>query len=221
MRWATGQEPFGEAGRVWKEPFGERNRLARQEPYGRIAGTLEPFGEAGTVRPRDSCCPASRRLLSRRHAVAGAPPAGVRPAAARPLSGCCGRSPAATAHGRTTPIQNLRKTLAFAAICISMFLHSFCSAEKRLTTRTRTCRGRAPETSPDHRTRVPTNLRQKSYAVRQTSMRALPIKPYISRPAPKICARAVNACRVDSIHTAILRGAYGRARNANSRSVPA
>ena len=52
-------------------------------------------------------------------------------------------------HGRTTPIRNL-KTLAFAAI--SIFLPVFCSAEKRLTTRTRTCRGRAPEAAPDHRT---------------------------------------------------------------------
>ena len=36
---------------------------------------------------------------------------------------------------------------------ISIFLHVFCRAEKRLTTRTRTCRGRAPETSPDQHTR--------------------------------------------------------------------
>ena len=53
-------------------------------------------------------------------------------------------------HGRTTPIRNL-KTLAFAAI--SIFLPVVCSAEKRLTTRTRTCRGRAPKAAPDHRTR--------------------------------------------------------------------
>ena len=59
-------------------------------------------------------------------------------------------------HGRTTPTHNW-KTLAFAAI--SIFLHVFCSAEKRLTTRTRTCRGRAPETSPDHRTRQIAPLR--------------------------------------------------------------
>jgi hypothetical protein len=100
---------------------------------------------------------ASRRLLPRLeavaapplHAVAGAAPAGVRPAAARPLkvaAAGAGQQP----HGRTTPIQNL-KTPAFAAI--SIFWHAFCSAEKWLTTRTRTCRGRAPETSTYHRTR--------------------------------------------------------------------
>ena len=52
-------------------------------------------------------------------------------------------------RGRTTPTHNW-KTLAFAAI--SIFLHVFCSAEKRLTIRTRTYRGRAPEAAPDHRT---------------------------------------------------------------------
>ena len=52
-------------------------------------------------------------------------------------------------RGRTTPTHNW-KTLAFAAI--SIFLHVFCSAEKRLTIRARTYRGRAPEAAPDHRT---------------------------------------------------------------------
>ena len=121
-----------------RQELGRSCPVALQKPRGCRA--QHPFGLEAVAAPP-------------LHAVAGAAPAGVRPAAARPLSGCCGRSPAATAHGRTTPIQNLRKTLAFAAICISMFLHSFCSAEKRLTTRTRTCRGRAPETSTYHRTR--------------------------------------------------------------------
>jgi hypothetical protein len=70
-------------------------------------------------------------------------------------------------HGRTTPIRNL-KTLAFAAI--SIFLPVFCSAEKRLTTRTRTCRGRAPEAAPDHRTRqiAPLLCAGASYHARHT-----------------------------------------------------
>ena len=37
--------------------------------------------------------------------------------------------------------------------------HFFASAEERLTTWTRMCRGRAPETSPDHRTRQIAPLR--------------------------------------------------------------
>ena len=58
-------------------------------------------------------------------------------------------------HGRTTPLQNLNEN---ARICrhvnTYIFLHALCSAEKRLTTRTCKCRSRAPETSPDHHTRL-------------------------------------------------------------------
>ena len=43
------------------------------------------------------------------------------------------------------------KTPAYAAILI--FCDDLYSPEKRLTVPIRTCRGRAPETSPDHRTR--------------------------------------------------------------------
>jgi hypothetical protein len=116
---------------------GRRNRAGTgQEPrrnrFGR-AGTAwqEPSGRAGTVWPRGRNRSAARQEPFGRWAV---PAAGA------------GQEP----HGRTTPIQNL-KTLAFAAI--SIFWHAFCSAEKRLTTRSRTCRGRAQETSSDHRTR--------------------------------------------------------------------
>ena len=48
-------------------------------------------------------------------------------------------------HGRTTPTQNW-KTLALPPF--QYFLHVSCSAEKWLTSRTRTCRGRSPYTSP-------------------------------------------------------------------------
>ena len=119
-RAGTGQEPGRNRAGAAQEPLRPgRNRLAGTVRPGRnrLAARQEPFGrEAGTARPS-----------GRNRAGAGQEP-----------------------HGRTTPIRNL-KTLAFAAI--SIFWHAFCSAEKRLTTRSRTCRGRAPETSSDHRTR--------------------------------------------------------------------
>ena len=119
-RAGTGQEPGRNRAGAAQEPLRPgRNRLAGTVRPGRnrLAARQEPFGrEAGTARPS-----------GRNRAGAGQEP-----------------------HGRTTPIQNL-KTPAFAAI--SIFWHAFCSAEKRLTTRSRTCRGRAPETSSDHRTR--------------------------------------------------------------------
>ena len=61
-------------------------------------------------------------------------------------------------HGHTTPTQNWT-TLVFAAIFQYFSCTFFASAEERLTTWTRTCRGRAPETSPDHRTRQIAPLR--------------------------------------------------------------
>jgi len=100
---------------------------------------------------------ASRRLLPRLEAVAAPPPRGCwrgscrGPAGSRPAAkGCCGRSRAATArpHHSDTKPQNARICRNF-----NMFAPFWCSAEKWLTTRTRTCRGRAPETSTYHRTR--------------------------------------------------------------------
>jgi hypothetical protein len=185
-------------GTVWRaEPFGER-----QEPYGRIAGTLEPTVWRGRNRS------ASRQLLPRLEAVAVPPPrgcwrascrgpAGSRPAAERLLRQEPSSNRARPHHSDTEPAENA---------CICRHLHfnvsaPFCSAGKRLTTRTRTCRGRAPETSPDHRTRVPTNLRQ---IVRYARL----LKPYAGAsykavylpPGPKnmcACGERVSS-RLDS-----------------------
>ena len=71
---------------------------------------------------------------------------------------------------RTTPKQNL-KTLAYAAILI--FFDDLYSPEKRLTVPIRTCRGRAPETSPDHRTR---------------------------QSAPLLCGRFLRNKKIDFVH---------------------
>jgi len=110
----------------------------------------EPSGRAGTVWPRGrnrSAAVRNRRFGLEAELARLLPGSGQEPPGrwAVPAAGA-GQEP----HGRTTPIHNL-KTLAFAAI--SIFWHAFCSAEKRLTTRSRTCRGRAPETSSDHRNR--------------------------------------------------------------------
>jgi hypothetical protein len=60
--------------------------------------------------------------------------------------------PHATARHRILPIGKA-KTLAFLPpTAILIFLHALCSAQKPMTTRTRTCRGRASELAPDHRT---------------------------------------------------------------------
>jgi len=124
----------------------------------RVVRRLLPGSCAGTARPR--------RFLPGRRAGTGQEPGrnragtGQEPGRNRAGTGRRagtgqepGRNRAGAGqqpHGRTTPIRNL-KTLAFAAI--SIFLPVVCSAEKRLTTRTRTCRGRAPEAAPDHHTR--------------------------------------------------------------------
>ena len=58
----SGADPLSR-GRSWAGAA-----LARQEPRG---------CRAASVRPRDGCCPASKRLLPRLHAAAGAAPVGV------------------------------------------------------------------------------------------------------------------------------------------------
>ena len=108
----------------------------------RVVRRMLPGCWAASARPK--------RMLPGRQAAAGADAAWVRADAARSQ-----RADAAAASGqhpldRTTPKQNL-KTLAYAAILI--FPDDLYSPEKRLTVPIRTCRGRAPETSPDHRTR--------------------------------------------------------------------
>ena len=98
--------------------------------------------EADAARPPSGCCPAARRLLGR-----------LLPGSGRMLPGRWAAAAAAAGQhplDRTTPKQNL-KTLAYAVILI--FCDDLYSPEKRLTVPIRTCRGRAPETSPDHRTR--------------------------------------------------------------------
>ena len=86
--------------------------------------------------------PAARRLPLRLPPGSGRQPPGRSAAAAA----AAGQHPL----DRTTPKQNL-KTPAYAAILI--FCDDLYSPEKRLTVLIRTCRGRAPETSPYHRTR--------------------------------------------------------------------
>ena len=101
-----------------------------------------PGRQADAARPPSGCCPAARRLLGR-----------LLPGSGRMLPGRWAAAAAASGQhplDRTTPKQNL-KTLAYAAILI--FCDDLYSPEKRLTVPIRTCRGRAPETSPDHRTR--------------------------------------------------------------------
>ena len=102
-----------------------------------------PFGlEADAARPPSGSCPAAGRLLGRLLPGSGRQPPGRWAAAAA----AAGQHPL----DRTTPKQSL-KTPAYAAILI--FCDDLYSPEKRLTVPIRTCRGRAPETSPDHRTR--------------------------------------------------------------------
>ena len=121
-----------------------RIRLPRQQPPAAAAWPPQhPFGlEADAARPPSGCCPAARRLLGR-----------LLPGSGRLLPGRWAAAAAAAGQhplDRTTPKQNL-KTPAYAAILI--FCDDLYSPEKRLTVPIRTCRGRAPETSPDHRTR--------------------------------------------------------------------
>ena len=98
--------------------------------------------EADAARPPSGSCPAAGRLLGRLLPGSGRQPPGRWAAAAA----AAGQHPL----DRTTPKQNL-KTPAYAAILI--FCDDLYSPEKRLTVPICTCRGRAPETSPDHRTR--------------------------------------------------------------------
>ena len=132
----TGQEPARKQPAAGHEEPG-RNRAGTgrwagtgQEPARNWPGTgQEPATGTGQE-------PARNRAGTGRWAVAAAG-AGQQP------------------HGRTTPLQNLNEN---ARICrhvnTYIFLHALCSAEKRLTTRTCKCRSRAPETSPDHHTRL-------------------------------------------------------------------
>jgi len=108
-------------------PHGHRTRWPRPPPAVTAAtarGHRVPPHAVATATARGHRVPA--------HAVATATARGNR--AAAPLRHIIGK----------------RSHLGFAAI--SIFLHVFCSAEKRLTIRTRTYRGRAPEAAPDHRT---------------------------------------------------------------------
>ena len=125
-----------------RQELGRSCPVALQKPRGCRA--QHPFGlEAVAAPPRGGCCPAPPRGCWRGSCRG---PAGSRPAA----KGCCGRSRAATArpHHSDTKPQSARICRNF-----NMFAPFWCSAEKWLTTRTRTCRGRAPETSTYHRTR--------------------------------------------------------------------
>ena len=181
-------EPFGEAGTVWQDRrnpgtvWRGRNRSASRQ--------LLPRLEAVAVPPPRGCWRASCRG-----------PAGSRPAAERLLRQEPSSNRARPHHSDTEPAENA---------CICRHLHfnvsaPFCSAEKRLTTRTRTCRGRAPETSPDHRTRVPRQICDKSYCTRQTSICAggastFSYKAVYLPPGPKnmcACGERVSS-RLDS-----------------------
>jgi hypothetical protein len=120
---------------------------------------LLPGSCAGTARPtpdRGGSCPAVGQVAYRagtgRWAGTGQEP-GSEPRRSRAGTGRWagsepGRNRAGAGqqpHGRTTPTQNW-ETLALPPF--QYCLHVFCSAEKRLTSRTRTCRGRSPYTSP-------------------------------------------------------------------------
>ena len=101
-----------------KTGLGGRNR-AGKPAAGQVAGTGQ---EPGKNRAGTGQEPAAGQDPGRNRAGAGQQP-----------------------HGRTTPTQNW-KTLALPPF--QYFLHVSCSAEKWLTSRTRTCRGRSPYTSP-------------------------------------------------------------------------
>ena len=118
-----------------------------QHPFGHRPATVSsrrmlPGRQTAAARPPSGCCLAAGRLLGRLLPSSGRQPPDRWAAAAA----AAGQHPL----DRTTPKHNL-KTPAYAAILI--FCDDLYSPEKRLTVPICTCRGRAPETSPDHRTR--------------------------------------------------------------------